>query len=231
MLSLLGYRLFNQPEICSGDQSRISLLATIVRSFLWLAKGKPWAAELTSRPADRPRRLGSADGRRAVPPPGSRRRSRRSSPAISRIDEPEAMPSEMSSRSANVSVLGAVTNGRNNPAVLRQQELNRWLELHDLQEAVYLGTNIVGRLCRQLLRNCHNYRKGRSAVEFARPAANSDRPIILLCELGGHPQIRAHSNMRARKRPQMRISTSKEERQEPSLGLDACPAPFCRSNA
>ena len=37
MLSLLGSRLFNQPEICSGDQSRISLLITIVRSFLCLA--------------------------------------------------------------------------------------------------------------------------------------------------------------------------------------------------
>jgi hypothetical protein len=37
MLSLLGYRLFNQPEICSGDQSRISLPATIKRSFLRLA--------------------------------------------------------------------------------------------------------------------------------------------------------------------------------------------------
>ena len=37
MLSLRGYRLFNQPEICSGDQSRISLLATIVRSLLCLA--------------------------------------------------------------------------------------------------------------------------------------------------------------------------------------------------
>ncbi len=35
MLSLLGYRLFNQPEICSGDQSRISLRATISRSFLF----------------------------------------------------------------------------------------------------------------------------------------------------------------------------------------------------
>jgi hypothetical protein len=27
----------NHFEICSGDQSRISLLATIVRSFLWRA--------------------------------------------------------------------------------------------------------------------------------------------------------------------------------------------------
>ena len=37
MLSLLGYCLLSHPEICSGDQSRISLLATIKRSFLWLA--------------------------------------------------------------------------------------------------------------------------------------------------------------------------------------------------
>jgi len=37
MLSLLGYRLFGQPEICCGDQFRISLLATTIRSFLCLA--------------------------------------------------------------------------------------------------------------------------------------------------------------------------------------------------
>jgi hypothetical protein len=35
---LLGYRIFSHPEICSGDQSRISLLATIVRSFLCKAR-------------------------------------------------------------------------------------------------------------------------------------------------------------------------------------------------
>jgi hypothetical protein len=38
MLSSSGYRIFNHPEICSGDQSRISLLATIVCSFPWMAR-------------------------------------------------------------------------------------------------------------------------------------------------------------------------------------------------
>ena len=38
MLSLLGYWIFSHPEICSGDQSRISLLATIVRNFSWMAR-------------------------------------------------------------------------------------------------------------------------------------------------------------------------------------------------
>jgi hypothetical protein len=38
MLSFLGYRIFNHPEICSGDQSRINLLAMIVRSFPWVAR-------------------------------------------------------------------------------------------------------------------------------------------------------------------------------------------------
>ncbi len=38
MLSLLGYPTFNHAEICSGDQSRISLLATIVRSFSSMAR-------------------------------------------------------------------------------------------------------------------------------------------------------------------------------------------------
>jgi hypothetical protein len=37
VLSLLGYRLFSHPEICSGDQFRISLLAPIIRNFLCLA--------------------------------------------------------------------------------------------------------------------------------------------------------------------------------------------------
>jgi hypothetical protein len=38
MLSFLGYLFFNHPEICFGDQSRISLLATIVRSFPRMAR-------------------------------------------------------------------------------------------------------------------------------------------------------------------------------------------------
>jgi hypothetical protein len=38
-LSSLGYRFFSHPEICSGDQSRISLLATMSRN-LWLAPSR-----------------------------------------------------------------------------------------------------------------------------------------------------------------------------------------------
>jgi hypothetical protein len=33
MLSSAGYWIFSHPEICSGDQSRISLLATTFRTF------------------------------------------------------------------------------------------------------------------------------------------------------------------------------------------------------
>jgi hypothetical protein len=33
MLSSSGYWVFSQPEICFGDQSRISLLATMFRNF------------------------------------------------------------------------------------------------------------------------------------------------------------------------------------------------------
>jgi hypothetical protein len=33
MLASSGYRVFSHPEICSGDQSRISLLATMLRNL------------------------------------------------------------------------------------------------------------------------------------------------------------------------------------------------------
>src|SRR5467141_2540991 len=35
---LSGYWVFNHPETCSGDQSRISLLATIFRNFTWMER-------------------------------------------------------------------------------------------------------------------------------------------------------------------------------------------------
>ena len=47
MLSLLGYWTFNHAEICSGDQSRISLLATIVAASRRWQEGTPWVAEPT----------------------------------------------------------------------------------------------------------------------------------------------------------------------------------------
>src|SRR5216683_3817086 len=37
-LSSSGYWVFSHPEICSGDQSRISLLATIFCNFTWIER-------------------------------------------------------------------------------------------------------------------------------------------------------------------------------------------------
>src|SRR5216684_5220708 len=71
MLSFLGYRIFNHPEICSGDQSRISLLATIVRSFPWMARRHALGRRADSRPDDRLHWLDTVDARRDAPPPGS----------------------------------------------------------------------------------------------------------------------------------------------------------------
>src|SRR5260370_30584601 len=62
-LSSSGYWVFSQPEICCGDQSRISLLATIFRNFTWIerrhrlgrkadsqASLSAWLARYTERP-------------------------------------------------------------------------------------------------------------------------------------------------------------------------------------
>src|ERR1700678_3764280 len=105
MLSLLGYRFFTHPEIYSGAARMISLLATIVRSFLWRA-----SRHGLGRRADFQARWSASLARYRERPPW-RTTSRltvdaaRSSPlAISRIDQPEAMPREMPSRSASVSV-------------------------------------------------------------------------------------------------------------------------------
>lgn len=38
MLSSSGYWIFSHPEICSGDQSKISLLATILCNLPWMAR-------------------------------------------------------------------------------------------------------------------------------------------------------------------------------------------------
>jgi hypothetical protein len=37
-ISSSGYWVFSQPEICCGDQSRISLLATMLRNFRWMER-------------------------------------------------------------------------------------------------------------------------------------------------------------------------------------------------
>ena len=104
MLPSSGYSVFSHPEICSGDQSRISLLVTILCSFSWMARRhglgrkadfQAWSsaslARYTGRPPWRATSRLTVDAARSRPL------------AISRIDEPEAIPREMSSRSASVS--------------------------------------------------------------------------------------------------------------------------------
>lgn len=97
MLSSAGYWIFSHPEICSGDQSRISLLATTFRSFTCLAR-----RQRLGRRADSQAWWSASWARYSGRPPW-RATSRltvdvaRSRPlAISRIDEPEASPREMS---------------------------------------------------------------------------------------------------------------------------------------
>src|SRR5208282_5283488 len=104
MLSSAGYWVFSHPEICSGDQSRISLLATSFRNFTWTAR-----RQRLGRRADSQAWWSASWARYSGRPPW-RATSRltvdaaRSRPlAISRIDEPEASPREMSSRSTAVS--------------------------------------------------------------------------------------------------------------------------------
>src|SRR5882757_8432486 len=103
MLSSSGYCVFSHPEICSGDQSNTSLLATIFRNLRLLARRHLLGRSPDPRPGyphrgrDRPpwrvtSRL-TVDAARPRPL------------AIVRIDEPEAIPREMSSRSAKVSAM------------------------------------------------------------------------------------------------------------------------------
>ena len=68
-------------------------------------EGTAWVAEPTPRPDDRLHWLDTVDARRDAIPPRLTVDTGRCNPlAISRIDEPEAIPREMSSRSASVSV-------------------------------------------------------------------------------------------------------------------------------
>src|ERR1700723_1134989 len=105
MLSLVGYRRFSHPEICSGDQFRISLRATIVRSSLRRASKhgvgrragfQAWWSALLARYRGRP--PWRATSRLTV------EAARCKLLAISRIAEPEAIPREISSRPASVGV-------------------------------------------------------------------------------------------------------------------------------
>src|ERR1700733_590791 len=105
ILRLWGKPRFSHPEICSGDQFRISLRATIVRSSLRRASKhglgrradfQAWWSALLARYRGRP--PWRATSRLTV------EAARCKLLAISRIDEPEAMPRETSSRSASVRV-------------------------------------------------------------------------------------------------------------------------------
>src|SRR6266849_1259004 len=103
MLSSSGYRIFSHPETCSGDQSKISLLATMFCNSPLLAR-----RHRLGRKADSQAWLSASWARYCGRPPWrltsrltvEAARSKRL--AISRIDEPEAIPREMSSRSARV---------------------------------------------------------------------------------------------------------------------------------
>jgi len=71
MLSWLGYRFFNHPEICSGDSSWISLLATIVRSFLRMQSRHGLGRRADFQADGRLHWLDTGNDRRGGPPPGS----------------------------------------------------------------------------------------------------------------------------------------------------------------
>src|SRR5580693_6724245 len=103
ILSSLGYSVFSHPEICSGDHFRISLLATTSRNLRRRARrhflgrkadSQAWSSASCARYAGRP------PWRVTSRPTVEAARSR--CLAISRIDEPEAIPREMSSRSVRV---------------------------------------------------------------------------------------------------------------------------------
>src|SRR6266436_1078732 len=101
---MLDSGFFSHPEICSGDQSNISLLATIFCNLTWIAskqrlgrKADSQASEPASLARYSERPPWRATSRLTVDATRSKRL------AISRIDEPEASPREISSRSRSVS--------------------------------------------------------------------------------------------------------------------------------
>jgi len=103
ILSSSGYSVFSHPEICSGDHSRISLLATTSRDLRRRAR-----RHFLGRKADSQAWSSASCARQAGHPPWcvtSRptvEDARSRCLAISRIDEPDAIPPEMSSRSDRV---------------------------------------------------------------------------------------------------------------------------------
>ena len=105
--SSLGYWILSHPETCSGDQSSISLLTTISRSGSWMARRHCLGRRADFQASE------SASLARYMERPPCRATSlltveaaRLRLVAISRIDQPDAIPREISSRSVSVSACG-----------------------------------------------------------------------------------------------------------------------------
>src|SRR4030095_10168859 len=101
MLSSSGYWVFSQPEICFGDQSRISLLATTFRNFRLMERRQRLGRKADCQASSSARLARYAGG----PPCRATSRltvdtGRCKHLAISRSDAPEASP-----RGAHAAVL------------------------------------------------------------------------------------------------------------------------------
>src|SRR5215510_3519354 len=72
MLSSSGYWVFSQPEICFGDQSSISLLATMFRNFRLIERRQRLGRKADCQLRRRLDWLDTQDGHHDVRPPGSR---------------------------------------------------------------------------------------------------------------------------------------------------------------
>src|SRR5579871_6213661 len=59
--------IFSHLEICSGDRSRISLLATILRNSMWMARRHAFGRKATPRPGDRLHSLDTEVARYGAP--------------------------------------------------------------------------------------------------------------------------------------------------------------------
>ena len=122
MLSSSGYWIFSHPEICSGDQSRISLLATMFRNLRLTASRHFFGRKAESQAGHPHHGRDRPDGHRGEKSPGSLWRPL--DPVVEQSHEaanPEAIPREMSSRSAKRErqPRAATSGGRN--ASARQQ--------------------------------------------------------------------------------------------------------------
>ena len=71
-----GYGVFSHPEICSGDQSRISLLATMFRNLRFTARKLSSVAKPMRRLGDPPHGPDKQDGHHGERPPDSLSRLR-----------------------------------------------------------------------------------------------------------------------------------------------------------